>query len=73
MEFKNKGKDLKINLGDRNEPNWITVKEGETVDIPEELGLKNQLEKVEGSKKVEKEEAEELEKQSEKPKKKSKK
>ncbi len=46
-KFKNNGKAIKINLGNRDESNWITVREGETVTIPEKIALANNLEKVE--------------------------
>ena len=46
-KFKNNGKAIKINLGTRDEPKWITVKEGAIVTIPEKLALANNLEKVE--------------------------
>ena len=46
-KFKNNGEAIKINLGTRNVSNWITVKAGETVTIPEKIALANNLEKVE--------------------------
>ncbi len=46
-QYINNGKDVKINLGDRNESNWITVKAGEVVTIPRKIALANKLEEVE--------------------------
>jgi len=46
-KFKNNGKAIKINLGTRDESNWITVKADQIVTIPEKIALANGLEKVE--------------------------
>lgn len=45
-KFKNNGKDIKINLGTRDESNWITVKTGQIVTIPRKIALANGLEEV---------------------------
>ncbi len=45
-KFKNNGKDIKINLGNKDEPDWITVKEGQVVTIPKSIALANKLEEV---------------------------
>ena len=45
-KFKNKGKDVKIKLGNLVEYRWITVKTGEVVTIPREVALANKLEEV---------------------------
>lgn len=45
-KFKNDGKDIKINLGTRDESNWITVKTGQIVTIPRKIALANGLEEV---------------------------
>lgn len=45
-KFKNNGKDIKINLGTRDESKWITVKAGEIVTIPKNIALANGLEEV---------------------------
>ncbi len=45
-KFKNNGKDIKINLGTKDESNWLTVKEGEVVTIPRDIALANKLEEV---------------------------
>ena len=40
-------KDIKIRIGKRKEPNWITIKVGQVVEIPEKLAVANNLQKVE--------------------------
>ncbi len=45
-KFKNNGKDVKIKLGNLVEYHWITVKKGETVTIPRDIALANNLEEV---------------------------
>lgn len=45
-KFKNNGKDIKINLGTRDESKWITVKAEEVVTIPRKIALANGLEEV---------------------------
>ncbi len=42
----NTGKDIKIRLGKRKEPNWITVEVGESVEIPRKLAKANKLQEV---------------------------
>lgn len=47
-KFKNVSKkDIKIRIGKRKEPNWITVKVGQVVEIPEKLAIANKLQEVE--------------------------
>ncbi len=46
MKFINKGKDVKVRTGKRFRSVWITVRKGETVDLPKSKGKKFGLEKV---------------------------
>ncbi len=46
MNFVNKGKDVKVRTGMRFKSVWITVRKGETVDLPESKGKRYGLEKV---------------------------
>lgn len=45
-KFINKGNDVKINLGDRNDSKWITVHTGEIVTIPRKIAKANKLQEV---------------------------
>lgn len=45
-QFKNNGKAIKVNLGNRDEVNWITIQSGEVVTIPRRIALANKLEEV---------------------------
>jgi len=45
MKFKNNGEGIKIRL--KGNVDWINVKAGDEVNLPEEVGLANGLEKIE--------------------------
>ena len=61
MEFKNNGNDMKVRIDESGEHHWITVKTGQTVDIPEVIGFRNNFEKVKEVEEVEEiEEVEEV-------------
>ena len=47
MRFINKGESVNIRIGKLNEDfYWVTIKTGETMDLPEQVGIDNCLEKV---------------------------
>jgi hypothetical protein len=50
MRFKNNGESLKIRVG-KYPYSWITMKNGETRDLPEEIGKRYNLEVVKKSSK----------------------
>lgn len=44
MKFKNIGEDKQIRIGEGfNKYRWVSVRKGETIDIPEHIGLANRL------------------------------
>lgn len=43
MKFINKGKKIKIRIGNLDNCKWITINSGEKIDLPENVGLKNGL------------------------------
>lgn len=47
MRFANRGESLKIRIGELNEDfYWITLKKGETMELPRKTGKRNKLEEV---------------------------
>ncbi|GAG54572.1 unnamed protein product, partial [marine sediment metagenome] len=46
MKFINKKKDRKVRMGKRFNHSWITVRKGETIDLPKDKGKRYGFEKV---------------------------
>lgn len=46
MEFKNTGETKKIRIGDVNDYGWLTVRSGQTVELPKKLGELHNFEEV---------------------------
>lgn len=46
MFFINKGNAVKIRLGKPREYYWVTIKKGEKMDLPKEIGKKHNLEEI---------------------------
>ncbi len=49
MRFINKKKDRKVRMGRRFNHSWITVRKGETIDLPKDKGKRYGFEKVTNS------------------------
>jgi hypothetical protein len=46
MEFINKGESIKLRIGDLKDFQWATIKTGQIIDLPENVGLANKFERV---------------------------
>ena len=46
MKFINRGNSIKIRRGNLKKYSWVTMRTGQTMELPEHVGINNRLEKV---------------------------